>query len=213
MSLSFLPEELLRYAEQMSSPEDAVLQQLWRETHLKVSMPQMLSGNVQGKFLEFFSRALQPHRILEIGTYTGYSAICLAKGLAKNGHLHTIDVNEELEDMIRKYFELAQLSDKITLHIGDACKVVPELNETFDLVFIDADKENYSLYFDLVIDKVRQGGFIIADNVLWSGKVMHPPFDKDTEAIRAYNEKVLKDPRVESFILPIRDGLNIARKI
>lgn len=211
--MDFLPEAINVYIENLSSKEDEVLARLTRETHLKVQMPQMLSGNIQGKFLEMISRMVQPEKILEIGTFTGYSAICLAKGLSNNGLLHTIDINEELQPIIEKHISMAGLQNKIVLHTGDATQIIPTLNETFDLVFIDADKQNYSAYFDLVITKVRTGGFIIADNVLWSGKVTEEKHDKDTAALHAYNQKVLADNRVENFILPLRDGLNIARKL
>lgn len=201
------------YITQHSSAEDEVLRELSRETHLKVQMPQMVSGNMQGQFLEMFSRMLQPKCILEIGTFTGYSAICLAKGLAASGLLYTIDVNEELQPMCARYFEKANLPSKIKHLIGDARKIIPELNETFDLVFIDADKINYANYYDLVIDKLRRGGFIIADNVLWSGKVLDEKKDKDTLAIHQFNQKLADDNRVRNFILPLRDGLNIAQKL
>jgi predicted O-methyltransferase YrrM len=203
---------LENYVEQYSSKEDEVLSALTRETHLKVQMPQMVSGHVQGLALEFIAQLIQPKRILEIGTYTGYSAICMAKGLTAGGVLHTIDINEELQPMCARYFEKAGLADKIVHHIGDARQIIPTLNETFDLVFIDADKANYSTYYDLVFDKVRSGGLIIADNVLWSGKVVDEKKDKDTLAIHSYNEKIATDTRVKSFILTLRDGLNIVRK-
>ena len=203
---------LENYVEQFSSKEDEVLSELTRETHLKVQMPQMVSGHVQGLALEFIAQLIQPKRILEIGTFTGYSAICMAKGLTADGILHTIDVNEELQPMCARYFTKAGLADKIIHHIGDARQIIPTLNETFDLVFIDADKANYSTYYDLVFDKVRVGGYIIADNVLWSGKVAEEKKDKDTLAIHSYNQKVANDSRVKSFILTLRDGLNIVRK-
>lgn len=211
--MDFLPEPINKYIEEFSSAEDKVLSQLTRETHLKVQMPQMLSGHIQGKFLEFISRMMKPEKILEIGTFTGYSAICLAKGLSPNGLLHTIDINEELQPIIEKHISIAGLQSKIVLHTGDAIQIIPTLKETFDLVFIDADKQNYSNYFDLVVDKVKAGGLIIADNVLWSGKVVEEKHDKDTASLHAYNQKVLADSRVENFILPLRDGLNIARKL
>lgn len=211
--MELISDKINEYIENNSSPEDAVLAKLNRETYLKVQMPQMLSGNIQGKFLEMISQMLQPKRILEIGTFTGYSGICLAKGLPKDGVLHTIDVNEELGELVSKYVAEASLESKIVLHHGNATQIIPTLNETFDLVFIDADKQNYCNYFDLVADKVRSGGFIVADNVLWSGKVAEEKHDKDTAALHAYNQKVLNDSRVENFILPLRDGLNIARKL
>ncbi len=205
--------EIEQYIEQHSSAEHKVLQELNRETHLKVQMPQMLSGHLQGQFLAMVTGMLQPKRILEIGTYTGYSGICLANGLGEDGILYTIDINEELQPMAETYITKAGLTKKVKQLIGDAQQIIPDLNETFDLVFIDADKVNYSTYYDLVFDKVRTGGYIIADNVLWSGKVVLEKKDKDTLAIDSYNKKVLADKRVETFILPLRDGLNIARKL
>lgn len=210
--MHLVSNETENYIAQFSSAEDEVLRELSRETHLKVQMPQMVSGNLQGQFLEMISRLLQPKRILEVGTFTGYSAICMAKGLTNGGLLYTIDINEELQPMCARYFEIANLSTKIKHLIGDARKIIPELHETFDLVFIDADKINYSNYYDLVFDKVRVGGYIIADNVLWSGKVVEEKKDKDTLAIHLYNEKIAADTRVKNFILPLRDGLNIAVK-
>lgn len=211
--MHLVSNELEKYIEQHSSAEDAVLQALSRETHLKVQMPQMLSGHVQGLFLETISRMVQPKCILEIGTFTGYSAICLAKGLSPDGVLYSIDVNEELESITSSHINQAGLTNKVKLLYGNAQQIIPTLNETFDLVFIDADKINYSTYYDLVFDKVRPNGYIIADNVLWSGKVLDAKKDKDTLAITQYNTKVTNDKRVQSFILPLRDGLNIARKL
>lgn len=211
--MEFIDLTIQQYAENFTSEESNILQQLNRETYAKVLMPRMLSGHLQGQFLSMISCMIQPERILEIGTYTGYSAICLAAGLKANGILHTIDINDELEDMVRQYFAKANVAEKIQYHLGNALEIIPTLNETFDLVFIDADKENYSVYFDLVIDKVRTGGFIIADNVLWSGKVLQEKKDKDTQAIHFYNEKVKADNSVEQILLPIRDGLMIARKL
>ena len=211
--MHLVSSEIENYIEQFSSSEDEVLRELSRETHLKVQMPQMVSGNMQGQFLEMFSQLLQPKIILEIGTFTGYSAICLAKGLTAGSLLYTIDINEELQPMCARYFEKTNLTAQIKHLIGDARKIIPELNETFDLVFIDADKINYAAYYDLVFDKVRTGGFIIADNVLWSGKVIEEKKDKDTLAIHQYNEKIEADTRVKNFILPLRDGLNIVQKL
>ena len=205
--------EIEQYIEQNSSPEEPVLKELNRETYVKVQMPNMLSGHLQGQFLEMLSRMQQPKRILEIGTFTGYSGLCLAKGLAEDGLLYTIDINEELQPMVEQYIAKAALSDKVKQLIGDARQIIPTINETFDLVFIDADKINYSTYYDLVFDKVRPGGYIIADNVLWSGKILAEKKDKDTTAIDEYNKKIASDKRVETFILPLRDGLNIARKL
>jgi caffeoyl-CoA O-methyltransferase len=212
--MKFINEKIEDYALAHSQSESAILSKLNRETHAKVLQPRMLSGHMQGNVLNMFSKMIQPQQILEIGTYTGYSAICLAQGLQKNGKLHTIDVNEELEKMVRSFFEEAGLTDKIKYYLGDALMVIPTINETFDLVFIDADKRNYSAYYDLVFDKVRSGGYIIVDNVLWSGKVLddHDKMDLDTKMIDDLNKKVHADPRVEHMLLPIRDGLMVVRK-
>jgi predicted O-methyltransferase YrrM len=204
--------EIEKYIERHTSAETEMLSDLNRQTHADILMPQMLSGKVQGQVLQFLSQMLRPQRVLEIGTYTGYSAICLAAGLPENGKLYTLDINEELEEMVRGYFERAGLNDKIEYIIGDATKIIPALNETFDLVFIDADKINYSVYYDLVFDKVRSGGYILADNVLWSGKVLDAKKDKDTQAIDDFNQMVHNDPRVEHVILSVRDGVMMIRK-
>lgn len=201
------------YIEKHSSEQDEILAQLWRETHLRIQMPQMVSGNIQGKFLSLLSRLVKPSYILEVGTFTGYSAICLAKGLTENGKLITIDINEELAPMCQRYFELSGDAKKIQQVIGNALDILPTIDNDIDIVFIDADKQNYSNYYDLVIDKVKSGGLIVADNVLWSGKVAEGNHNKDTAAIHAFNEKVNSDPRVENFILSLRDGLNIIQKI
>ncbi len=211
--MDFLDERIEAYVLKHTQAESEALKKLNRETNEKVLMPRMLSGHLQGRVLAMLSRMIRPQRILEIGTYTGYSAICLAEGLAEGGKLHTIDINKELEDMVRRYFREAKVDDRIVFHIGNAMQIIPSLNETFDLVFIDADKENYSNYYDLVFPKVRGGGFIIADNVLWSGKVIEKEQDKDTKALVAYSMKVHEDKRVENVLLPVRDGLMIARKI
>ena len=205
--------EIEQYIEQHSTPEQPVLRELNRETYVKVQMPNMLSGHLQGQFLEMITKMLQPKRILEIGTFTGYSGICMALGLPEDGVLHTIDINEELQPMVENFVTKAGLNKKVKQWIGDARQIIPTIDEEFDLVFIDADKINYSNYYDLVFEKVRTGGYIIADNVLWSGKVLAENKDKDTLAIDNYNKKVAADKRVEVFILPLRDGLNIARKI
>ncbi|MBL7884691.1 MAG: O-methyltransferase [Bacteroidia bacterium] len=212
--MEFIDEKIEEYALNHSQPESEVLKKLNRETHAKVMQPRMLSGHMQGNFLAMISKMIQPMRILEIGTYTGYSAICLAQGLQPNGTLHTIDVNEELEKMVHSFFKEAQLENKITYHIGNAMKIIPQLNETFDIVFIDADKKNYSNYYDLVFEKVKPGGYIIADNVLWSGKIIDliKNKDEDTQLIDAFNKKVHADTRVEHMLLPLRDGLMIVRK-
>ncbi len=202
------------YSEKYSSPENDILKQLNRETNLKVMQARMLSGHLQGKLLEMLSCMIQPMQILEIGTYTGYSAIALCQGLQENGMLHTIDINAELEAISHKYFEKADLTNKIRHYIGDALDIIPTINQTFDLVFIDADKENYIAYFELVINKVRKGGILIADNALWSGKVLTEPHpkDKETQGIMEFNRFINNDIRVENLLLPFRDGLMIMRK-
>jgi len=202
-----------QYAEEHTSPEPSILAKLNRETHLTQVYPQMLSGHLQGTLLRTISHMVKPVRVLEIGTFTGYSAICLASGLQDSGVLHTIDVNPEQEKIIRQYFEEAGLKDKIILHIGDALQVIRTLDEKWDLVFIDADKNNYLNYYKLVFDNVRNGGFILADNAFWDGKVLDKnATDKDTLGIVEFNEFVQKDERVENILCPIRDGLMIIRK-
>lgn len=213
-SMEFIDEKIENYALKHSQVESDVLKKLNRETFAKVIAPRMLSGHMQGNLLSMFSKMIQPKQILEIGTYTGYSGICLAQGLTEDGKLHTIDINEELEKMVRSYFEESGLTSKLEYYLGNALDIVPTINETFDLVFIDADKKNYAAYYDLVFAKVRSGGYIIADNVLWSGKVLddETTLDPDTKAIHDYNKKVHNDSRVEHMLLPVRDGLMIARK-
>jgi caffeoyl-CoA O-methyltransferase len=213
--MEFIDEKIEGYALAHSQPESDVLRKLNRETHLKVLSPRMLSGHLQGNFLSMISKMIKPRQILEIGTYTGYSAICLAQGLQAGGKLHTIDNNEQLEKMTRSFFEQAGLTDTIHYYVADALELIPTLNEQFDIVFIDADKKNYSTYYDMVFDKVRPGGYIIADNVLWSGKVLDTEKnnDRETVLINEFNKKVHSDPRVEHQLIPIRDGLMIARKL
>lgn len=213
--MEFLEPELTEYAEAHTKEESPVLRELNRETNAKVLQPRMLSGHLQGRLLSMISNMIQPKQILEIGTYTGYSAICLAEGLQKDGMLHTVEVNEELAEMIQTYFAKADVADKIRLYLGDAAEIIPQINETFDLVFIDADKEGYSKYYDLAFKMLRKGGFIIADNVLWSGNVLQDPalMDTDTRAIVEFNEKVQNDDRVENVLLPVRDGLMIVMKL
>ena len=213
--MDFLPQELDEYICNHSEKESDLLSQLNRETWAKVLIPRMLSGHLQGRALSMISKMIQPKVILEIGTYTGYSAICLSEGLCNEGKLITIDINEELESMAHSFFQKAGLETNIQQHIGNALDIIPNLNHTFDLVFIDADKENYSNYFDLVIDKLAVGGFIIADNVLWSGKVInkHDEKDSETKAIKRFNTKIQNETRVENVLFPIRDGLMICRKI
>jgi caffeoyl-CoA O-methyltransferase len=210
--MELTPPALQKYAEFSTSRESELLAKINRETHLHVLKPRMLSGHLQGRVLAMISKMICPHTILEIGTYTGYATLCLAEGLAANGRLITIDVNEELERRVRGYFTESGVAD-IEYIIGHALHVIPTLNETFDLVFIDADKANYAAYFDLVIDKVRPGGFILADNVLWSGKVIDAKPDKDTQVILDFNKKINADARVENVLLPIRDGITLIRKL
>lgn len=210
-NMEFLPPEIDQYVCAHTRHEPEHLHQLTRETYLKVLMPRMLSGHLQGRVLAMISHMIQPKRILEIGTYTGYSALCMAEGLQENGKLITIDINAELESMVRKHIAAFPAID---YRLGNALDLIPSLDEEWDLVFIDADKENYSAYYDLVFDRVRQGGFIIADNVLWSGKVLLPKekLDKDTKALVEFNAKVNADQRVENVLFPIRDGLMVVRK-
>ncbi len=202
-----------QYAERYTSTESALLQKINRDTHAKVLMPRMLSGQLQGRFLAMVSRMVKPQSILELGTYTGYSALCLAEGLAKGGKLTTIDANEELEDRVRSYFNESIHKDAIDYRIGKAVDIIPTLNETFDLVFIDADKENNGKYFDLLINRVTLGGFLLVDNVLWSGKVVEDKPDKDTRSILSFNEMIQQDERVENVLLPLRDGLMLMQKV
>jgi caffeoyl-CoA O-methyltransferase len=199
---------LLKYCE----PESELLQRINRETYLKVLMPRMLSGHYQGRVLSMLSKMISPKRILEIGTFTGYATLCLAEGLTENGLLYTLDINVELEDMVRKNFADSSYNDQIRYILGDATTSIKQLEETFDLVFIDADKKNNGTYYDLIFDQVRPGGLIIVDNVLWSGKVLSNQQDKDTKNISTFNDKVAADNRVEKLILPVRDGLFIIRK-
>lgn len=213
MTMDIIQPELQQYAERHTSPENALLEKINRETHASVLMPRMLSGHLQGRVLAMISRLIRPRAILEIGTFTGYSALCLAEGLTDDGTLITIDKNEELEDRVRNYFKESGMSKRIDYRIGDATQIIPTLEMTFDLVFIDADKENYSNYYDMVIDKLNLKGIILADNVLWSGKVLDENPDKDTRAIIAFNKKVTDDPRVENVLLPIRDGIMMIRKL
>ncbi len=210
--MKFPDEAVMAYSEAHTTPETDVLHNLNRVTHLTEMIPQMLAGGFQGKFLEFVSQMVKPKSILEIGTFTGYSAICLAQGLQEGGMLHTIDINEELEPKAADYFKKAGLAEKIRMHVGNAIEIIPLIDLQFDLVFIDADKENYSRYFELVFPKVRPGGFILADNVLWSGRVMKEEKDSDSQALDAYNKMITNDSRVDNILVPIRDGIMIARK-
>jgi caffeoyl-CoA O-methyltransferase len=210
--MDFIDEKLLEYCEKFSQPESALLQELNRETHLKVNSPRMLSGHLQGRFLNFMSQLARPSTILEIGTYTGYSALCLAEGLADNGKLITIDPNEETNHFAQKFIDRSPLRDKILIMSGDARRIIPELDEVFDLVFIDADKQNYLNYYNLIIEKVRKGGLILADNTLWDGKVIAEKKDTDTIAIHEFNTRVAADSRVTVVLLPVRDGISLIMK-
>ena len=210
--MEFLPEKLQEYVEQHTRYEGELLHELERETYLKVLMPRMVSGHVQGQVLRTLSLMIKPKNILEIGTYTAYSGICLAEGLQDGGKLVTIDINKELEDMVRGYIHRAGMDEKIDYRIGNAMDIIPQLDTTFDLVFIDADKVNYSNYYDLVWDKISPGGFILADNVLWSGKIVEPKPDADTRALMEFNDKVHNDPRAENVLFPVRDGIMVIRK-
>lgn len=207
--------ETLKYAEEHSSPEPDILKELNRETYVKMLYPRMLSGHMQGRLLSMISCLIKPETILEIGTFTGYSAICLTEGLKEKGMLHCIEINPEFEEIIKKYIDKSNLAQKVMLHIGDARNIIPGLNEMFDLVFIDADKEQYIDYYKLLFDKVKPGGFILADNALWDGKVVKKEkgMDKETYGIKEFNDFVQNDSRVENFLLPFRDGLMIIRKI
>jgi caffeoyl-CoA O-methyltransferase len=211
--MNFLDPNLEAYVAKHSEQEPELLQKLARETHLKVLQPRMLSGAYQGRLLAVLSKLTSPKRILEIGTYTGYSALCLAEGLKADGQIDTIDKDEELTDMQRSYFDASGFGKQIFQHLGNAAEIIPAIEGTFDFVFIDADKEQYPLYFDLIVDRVCSGGLIIADNVLWSGKVMESAVDEATQSLQVFNKKVADDKRVETVILPVRDGLTLLRKI
>ncbi|TDB65343.1 O-methyltransferase [Arundinibacter roseus] len=214
--MELLSKEIEAYAEAHSEPESELLRFINRETHLKVLRPRMLSGQLQGRILALFSRLIRPVSILEIGTYTGYSALCLCEGLQPNGTLLTIDKNEELRPFVEETFLRSPFASQIDFRVGKALDIIPDLPGPFDLVFIDADKVNYQAYYDLILDKVRPGGLIMADNVLWSGKVVQPlpdKYDKDTVALLAFNQYVQQDARVQNLLLPVRDGIMIAQKI
>jgi caffeoyl-CoA O-methyltransferase len=212
--MQFIPQDLDDYVIKHSAEEPELLQQLNKETYQKILQPRMLSGHYQGRLLSMISKLVQPKTILEIGTYTGYSAICLAEGMDISGELHTIDNNEELHDFQRKYFDKSGFGRQINQHTGNALEIIPKLDKIFDLVFIDADKENYSNYFNSIIDKLNPGGIILSDNVLWSGKVIEKldPEDMATKSLIIYNTLLKEDKRIETIVLPIRDGLTISRK-
>ena len=213
--MHFISPQLERYIETHSQPEPPLLARLNRETHLKVLQPRMLSGHFQGRVLSMISKLVRPMVILEIGTYTGYSALCLAEGLAPGGVLHTIDIKEELQDLQRRYFDESGYGERIVQHLGPALDIIPKLNVSPDLVFIDADKENYIHYYEMVLPMMKPGGIILSDNVLWSGKVVEEPSesDKSTRALQEYNRRLNADARVETVLFPIRDGLNVTRVI
>lgn len=211
--MHFISQELEDYIEQHSEKEPELLAALNKETYQKILLPRMLSGHFQGRVLSMLSKLVNPLNILEIGTYTGYSALCLCEGMQENGLLHTIDIKEELMDFQRKYFDKSPWGDQIIQHLGEAIDIIPTLDLKFDLVFIDADKENYLNYYELIIPKMNKGGVILSDNVLWSGKVLEPlqKNDLSTKVLIEYNELLKNDPRVETVLLPIRDGLTVSR--
>ena len=211
--MDFLPAPLQDYAEQHTAPEPELLKKIAAHTRDHIPKPRMLSGHLQGRILALVSRMLRPNVVLEIGTYTGYAALCLAEGLTHTGKVITLDINTDLKDLVTHFFQQSPYEKQMDYRLGDARTLIPRIHETLDLVFIDADKVNYALYFDLVIEKVRKGGVLVADNVLWSGKVVNEKEqDKDTKALRAFNKKVHEDKRVETLLLPVRDGLMFMRK-
>jgi caffeoyl-CoA O-methyltransferase len=211
--MHFISQDLENYIEQHSEKEPELLAALNKETYQKVLLPRMLSGHFQGRVLSMLSKLIRPLNILEIGTYTGYSALCLCEGMQENGILHTIDIKEELVDFQRKHFDKSPWGNQIVQHLGEALDIIPTLDLKFDLVFIDADKENYINYFELIVPKMNKGGIILSDNVLWSGKVLEPlnPKDISTKILLDYNLLLKNDPRVETVLLPIRDGLTVSR--
>ena len=213
--MHFISQDLEDYIEQHSQKEPALLAALNKETYQKILLPRMLSGHFQGRVLSMLAKLIRPVNILEIGTYTGYSALCLCEGMQENGQLHTIDIKEELVDFQRKHFDKSPWGKQIVQHLGEATAIIPNLDLKFDLVFIDADKENYLNYFELIVPKMNKGGIILSDNVLWSGKVLEPLQKKDisTKILLEYNLLLKNDPRVETVLLPIRDGLTVSRVI
>ncbi|MFC6103248.1 O-methyltransferase [Olivibacter domesticus] len=210
--MDILDSQLSDYLSSTCDKEPSLLENIDRDTHLKETMPHMLSGHYQGRLLSMISHLISPQKILEIGTFTGYATICLAEGLTEQGVLHTIDINEELEERVQAYFNASGFGHKIKYHVGEATNIIPSLSETFDLVFIDADKKNNLRYYELVIDKVRSGGLILIDNVLWKGKIVSEHPDKQTEQILALNDFIAQDKRVQKLILPVRDGIFLIRK-
>jgi caffeoyl-CoA O-methyltransferase len=213
--MHFISEELEHYVEQHCSPESDLLQRLNKETYQKVLQPRMLSGHFQGRVLSMLSKLIRPEKVLELGTYTGYASLCLAEGLSPSGELHTIDIKEELVNFQRKYFDASGYGKQIFQHVGPALEIIPTLDGPFDLVFMDADKENYIAYFHLILPKMKPGGIILSDNVLWSGKVVEPlqPNDKSTQILLEYNQLLATHPKLETVLLPIRDGLTVSRVI
>jgi len=211
--MHFISQELEDYVSNHSENEPALLSALNRETHQKILLPRMLSGHFQGRVLSMLSKLICPLNILEIGTYTGYATLCLCEGMQENGTVDTIDINEELMDFQKKYFDLSDWKGQIFQHLGDATEIIPNLDKKYDLVFVDADKENYLNYFEIILPKMNKGGIILSDNVLWSGKVLETPNPKDlsTNVLLEYNKTLKEDPRVETVLLPIRDGLSVSR--
>lgn len=206
-------QDILRYCEAHTSPPSDILQELERQTYLRALAPQMISGYYQGRLLSMISQMVRPKRILEIGTFTGYSALCLAEGLTEDGLLHTIEINPEYEKMAMDYISKSGYQAKIRQHVGDALEIIPRLEDKFDLVFIDAAKISYPFYFELIMDKIESGGFILADNLLWSGKVLRPETDADTVTLRNFAKDIQEDPRLQNILIPIRDGLMLCRRI
>ena len=212
--IDFIDKDILNYVESNSQNEPQLLKELNRETHLKVLNPRMLSGSYQGRLLSLLSKIISPKSVLEIGTYTGYSALCITEGLHKDGTIDTIDINEELQNIQKKYFDKSGYGHKIFCHVGNALEIIPKIDKFFDLVFLDADKENYPAYFEMVIDKIVPGGILISDNVLWSGKVIDKNnSDIATKKLLEFNNMINNDKRLETIIIPVRDGLSVSRKI
>ena len=214
--MELINDDIMNYAIRHTEEESEILKSLNKETHQKILQPRMISGHLQGRFLSFVAKLIKPQTILEIGTYTGYATLCLAEGLNKNGNIHTIEINEELTDFQKKYFNQSEFKNQIFTYLGDAKNIIPKLNIKIDLVFIDADKTNYPLYLEMVVSKLKKGGVLIADNVLWNGKVINyqkKTTDSETKGIILFNELVKKDKRLETLVLPIRDGLMVCRKV
>ena len=214
--MEFINNDIMTYAIRYTQDESELLKSLNKETHQKILQPRMISGHFQGRFLSFIAKLIKPQTILEIGTYTGYATLCLAEGLTKDGIIHTIEINEELVDFQKKYFDQSEFKNQIFAHLGEAKNIIPELNLEFDLVFIDADKTNYPIYLEMVLSKLRKGGVLIADNVLWSGKVLEhqqKSTDSETNSIKLFNKLVKKEKNLETLLLPIRDGLMVCRKV